>query len=90
LNTNSALSTLSVPYLIKNASVAIPIVGFLLFLLSVANYLITAFKEPGFLPRASAHEAVDIEKKNGMHKFEHKFEFKNKPKLSTKLKKTSA
>jgi len=59
----------SVPYLIKNASVAIPIVGFLLLIFSLANYLITAFKEPGFLPRAAAHEAVDIEKKNGFSFF---------------------
>ncbi|RNA42550.1 palmitoyltransferase ZDHHC18-like isoform X2 [Brachionus plicatilis] len=55
-----------IPYLIKNASVALPIFGFILFLLSLSNYIMCAFMDPGYLPRATADEAFYIEKENNI------------------------
>lgn len=50
--------------MIKNVSVALPIFGFITCVLSVVNYTICAFTDPGFLPRATADEAFNIEKEN--------------------------
>jgi hypothetical protein len=54
----------SAPFLVEKATVAIPIVGAILIVFSLTNYLICAFTDPGFLPRATAYEAFYIEKKN--------------------------
>ena len=55
----------SCPYLSRELSVAIPIVGAWLFLFVMATLLRTAFSDPGIIPRASADEAAYIEKTLG-------------------------
>ena len=52
------------PFLVTAANPVIAAVGVPLFILSLANYFLCAFTDPGFMPRATAHEAVHIEKMN--------------------------
>jgi len=50
------------PYLSEKVTLAIPIVGGLLFLFVMGTLLRTAFSDPGIIPRAQADEAAYIEK----------------------------
>ena len=50
------------PYLSRELSIAIPVVGVCLFFFVMATLLRTAFSDPGIIPRAHADEAAYIEK----------------------------
>lgn len=50
-------------YLIRNVNVAFPIFGSWFFIVGLASYIVCAFTDPGFLPRADAYEAHETEKK---------------------------
>jgi len=50
------------PYLTRELSIAIPIVGGWLFIFVMATLFRTAFSDPGIIPRASVDEAAYIEK----------------------------
>jgi palmitoyltransferase ZDHHC9/14/18 len=54
------------PFLITDANPVVPIVGFLIMCLSIASYVMCAFSDPGFLPRATPDEAVSTEKANNI------------------------
>ncbi|CAF0939077.1 unnamed protein product [Brachionus calyciflorus] len=54
------------PYLSTHVTVALPIIGFFMGFISFANYFMCAFMDPGFLPRATAEEAYQIEKDNNI------------------------
>ncbi|KAJ8026807.1 putative palmitoyltransferase ZDHHC14 [Holothuria leucospilota] len=49
-------------YLAKEVHWIIPIVGGVLYILSLSNLLWASFSDPGILPRATVDEAADIEK----------------------------
>jgi hypothetical protein len=55
-----------VPFLWTVANPVVPIVGFLVLCLSVSSYIMCAFSDPGFLPRATPDEAVHTEKVNNI------------------------
>ena len=42
------------------------IIGILLTVVDCINYLMAAFTDPGFMPRSSPHEAIDLEKQNNL------------------------
>ncbi|CAG7729658.1 unnamed protein product [Allacma fusca] len=50
------------PFLAKELTIAIPIIGFVLFFLVMVNMFKTSCSDPGILPRASAQESEFIEK----------------------------
>ena len=50
----------------ENVSIAIPIVGFTVYILTIIHFLACFFIDPGYLPRASAYEAFVIEKENNI------------------------
>lgn len=54
------------PFLAENVSIAIPIVGFTVYVLTIIHFLACFFIDPGYLPRASAYEAFVIEKENNI------------------------
>lgn len=58
------LFQISAVYLINNVSVALPVIGSFFFVIGVASYLVCAFTDPGFLPRADPFEAYNTEKTN--------------------------
>ncbi len=45
-------------------TIALPIVGFVFLIMTVANYLTCAFTDPGFYPRSSPQETLNTEKEN--------------------------
>ncbi|XP_028128280.1 palmitoyltransferase app isoform X1 [Diabrotica virgifera virgifera] len=49
-------------YLAENVTIAIPIIGALLFLFTVSSLLRTSLSDPGIIPRASSEEAAYVEK----------------------------
>ena len=53
-------------FLSENVTIGIPVVGFLLFIMSLSNYLACAFTEPGFLPRSLPSETINVEKENNI------------------------
>ncbi|KAJ8273245.1 hypothetical protein GJAV_G00099350 [Gymnothorax javanicus] len=50
------------PYLVRQLSSCIPVIGGLLFVFVVITLLQTSFTDPGILPRAGPDEAADIER----------------------------
>lgn len=54
------------PYLSREASVAIPIIGVLLLILTCINYFICAFMDPGYLPRSTPSETIKLEQENNI------------------------
>lgn len=55
-----------VPFLSEQASVAMPIIGAILLVLTLINYFVCAFMDPGFLPRSTPCETVQLEKENNI------------------------
>jgi hypothetical protein len=55
-----------IPFLGQYANPVVPIVGFLLMCLSVSTYVMCAFSDPGYMPRASPAESVHTENANGI------------------------
>lgn len=55
----------SCPFLVKNLTSGIPVIGGVLFVFVVISLLQTSFTDPGILPRATPEEAADIEKQIG-------------------------
>lgn len=51
---------------INYVPLAIPIILAPLIFMGTFNYFMCAFMDPGFMPRATADEALDTEKKNGI------------------------
>ncbi|XP_018577350.1 palmitoyltransferase ZDHHC18 isoform X2 [Anoplophora glabripennis] len=49
-------------YLAENVTIAIPIIGALLFLFTMSSLLRTSLSDPGIIPRATAEEAAYVEK----------------------------
>lgn len=49
-------------YLAENVTIAIPIIGALLFLFTMSSLLRTSLSDPGIIPRASSEEAAYVEK----------------------------
>ncbi|XP_057651416.1 palmitoyltransferase app [Diorhabda carinulata] len=49
-------------YLAENVTIAIPIIGVLLFLFTMSSLLRTSLSDPGIIPRASSEEAAYVEK----------------------------
>ena len=58
---------ISVPYLTKEVSPAIPVVAGLLFIFVMSTLLRTSFTDPGIIPRATPEEAADTERQIGIH-----------------------
>lgn len=58
-------TTISVPYLAKEVSPAIPVVAALLFIFVMSTLLRTSFTDPGIIPRATPEEAADTERQIG-------------------------
>lgn len=56
----------SCKYLAENVTIAIPIIGGLLFLFTIAALLRTSLTDPGIIPRATLEEAAYVEKQIGM------------------------
>ncbi|XP_072035671.1 palmitoyltransferase ZDHHC9-like isoform X1 [Amphiura filiformis] len=50
------------PYLARKLSAAIPVVGAVMFLFTMAALLRCSFSDPGIIPRATADEAADLER----------------------------
>ncbi|XP_029475118.1 palmitoyltransferase ZDHHC18 isoform X3 [Rhinatrema bivittatum] len=50
------------PYLAQHLTLAIPIIGGILFFFVICSLLRTSFTDPGILPRATPCEAADLEK----------------------------
>lgn len=55
----------SCKYLAENVTVAIPIIGVLLFLFTIASLFRTSLTDPGIIPRATLEEAAYVEKQIG-------------------------
>lgn len=53
-------------YLSVHLTPAVPVVAVLLFIFVMCTLLRTAFSDPGIIPRATADEAADAEKRTGM------------------------
>ncbi len=53
-------------FLSDQASVAIPIIGAILLVLTLINYFVCAFMDPGYLPRGTPCETVKLEKDNNI------------------------
>ncbi len=51
---------------INYVPLAIPIILAPLIFMGTFNYFMCAFMDPGFMPRATSDEALDVEKKNGI------------------------
>ncbi|XP_058881893.1 palmitoyltransferase ZDHHC14 isoform X2 [Acipenser ruthenus] len=49
------------PYLSVHITPAVPVIGGILFFFVMGTLLRTSFSDPGVLPRATAHEAADLE-----------------------------
>ncbi|CAG9859976.1 unnamed protein product [Phyllotreta striolata] len=49
-------------YLAENVTIAIPIIGAMLFLFTMSSLLRTSLSDPGIIPRASSEEAAYVEK----------------------------
>ncbi|KAJ8971879.1 hypothetical protein NQ314_000492 [Rhamnusium bicolor] len=49
-------------YLAENVTIAIPIIGGLLFLFTMSSLLRTSLSDPGIIPRATSEEAAYVEK----------------------------
>ncbi|XP_041109748.1 palmitoyltransferase ZDHHC14 isoform X2 [Polyodon spathula] len=49
------------PYLAVHITPAVPVIGGILFFFVMGTLLRTSFSDPGVLPRATAHEAADLE-----------------------------
>lgn len=56
----------SCKYLAENVTVAIPVIGALLFLFTIAALMRTSLTDPGIIPRATLEEATYVEKQIGM------------------------
>lgn len=57
----------SCQYLAQNVTVAIPIIGGVLFLFTMSSLLRTSLTDPGIIPRATADEAAYVEKQIGIN-----------------------
>lgn len=58
---------LSAPYLaLTHGALAVPLIGALIFVLTVSMYFFTAFTDPGFVPRSTPEETIQTEKENGI------------------------
>lgn len=53
-------------YLTEQATVAVPLLGAFILVLTIINYLITAFMDPGYLPRNTPEEIIKLEKENNI------------------------
>lgn len=60
----------SCQYLAENVTIAIPIIGGLLFLFTIASLFRTSLTDPGIIPRATLEEAAYVEKQIGINSFE--------------------
>lgn len=56
----------SCPYLARNVSVLIPIIGGVLFLFTMSALLRTSLTDPGIIPRATQDEAAYVEQQIGI------------------------
>lgn len=56
----------SCQYLAENVTIAIPIIGGLLFIFTMSSLLRTSLSDPGIIPRATSEEAAYVEKQIGM------------------------
>lgn len=54
------------PYLTEQGTIAVPLIGVFLLILTLVNYIITAFMDPGFVPRGTPDETIQIEKENNI------------------------
>ncbi|XP_041105343.1 palmitoyltransferase ZDHHC14-like isoform X2 [Polyodon spathula] len=52
----------SCPYLVVHITPAVPVIGGILFFFVMGTLLRTSFSDPGVLPRATAHEAAELER----------------------------
>lgn len=55
----------SCQYLAQNVTIAIPIIGGVLFLFTMSSLLRTSLTDPGIIPRATSDEAAYVEKQIG-------------------------
>lgn len=55
----------SCQYLAENVTIAIPIIGALLFIFTISSLLRTSLSDPGIIPRATVDEAAYVEKQIG-------------------------
>lgn len=58
--------TFSCSYLAVNVTIAIPIIGGLLFIFTMSSLLRTSLSDPGIIPRATPEEAAYVEKQIGI------------------------
>lgn len=61
-----SISFFSCSYLAENVTIAIPIIGGLLFIFTMSSLLRTSLSDPGIIPRATPEEAAYVEKQIGI------------------------
>jgi palmitoyltransferase ZDHHC9/14/18 len=52
------------PTLAEEGALAVPIIGGCILIATLVMYIVTAFTEPGYLPRSTPEETVQTEKEN--------------------------
>lgn len=62
LSTSGLFFVFDCPFLTRHLTLAIPIIGGILFFFVISSLLRTSFSDPGILPRATPCEAADLEK----------------------------
>ena len=62
IGTSGLFFAFDCPFLAKEITAVIPVVGAILFIFVLSNLLKTSFSDPGIIPRATNAEAENIER----------------------------